>query len=62
MTDRSHHAPSQPIDPYSRYSFNDLLTCIREQQAALAGVICVADRATDEFDAARAVLAKWRIE
>ena len=28
-------APSQPIDPYSRYSFPDLLTCIREQPAAL---------------------------
>jgi len=39
-----------------------LVRAIREQQAALAGVIRVADRATDEFDAARAVLEKWRIE
>ena len=41
---------------------DNLIACIQEQQAALAGVIRVVDRATDEFDAARAVLAKWRIE
>lgn len=63
----SHHAPSQPIDPYSRYSFNDLLTCIREQQAALEAILTdFADRGETEYngvaDAARAVLAKWRIE
>ena len=39
-----------------------LVRAIREQQAALAGVIRVADRATDEFDAAHAALRKWRIE
>lgn len=52
------------VDSYC--SPDDLLfvmaTCIREQQAALAGVIRVADRATDEFDAARAVLAKYALE
>jgi len=37
-----------------------LLACIREQQAALAGVIRVADRAT--LRAAWAALEKWRIE
>ena len=41
---------------------DNLIACIREQQAALAGVIRVADRATDEFDAAHAALRKWRIE
>ena len=39
-----------------------LVRAIREQQAALVGVIRVADRATDEFDAAHAALRKWRIE
>ena len=62
----SHHAPSQPIDPYSRYSFNDLLTCIREQQAALEA-LCGPTPAgmqpeTTRWETARAVLAKWRIE
>ena len=63
-------APSQPIDPYSRYSFNDLLTCIREQQAALKEAIEEADACHDDehgtpspnLDVARAVLTKWRIE
>lgn len=39
-----------------------ILACIREQQAALEGIIRVADRMTDEFAAARAALRKWRIE
>ena len=31
-----------------------------EMGEALKGVVRVADRATDEFDAARAALAKWK--
>ena len=59
-------APGQPIDPYSRYSFNDLLTCIREQQAALMA-LCGPTPAgmqpeTTRWETARAVLEKWRIE
>ena len=65
----SHPAPSQPVDPYSRYSFNDLLTCIREQQAALEKMLYDFDESDCEYDGdlaavtnARAVLEKWRIE
>jgi hypothetical protein len=59
----------QPIDPYSRYSFNDLLTCIREQRAALEKMLYDFDESDCEYEGdraavanARAVLAKWRIE
>ena len=62
-------APRERIDPYSRYSFNDLLTCIREQQAALEKMLYDFDESDCEYDGdlaavtnARAVLEKWRIE
>lgn len=42
--------------------FGEILAAMSEQRAALEGVIRVADCATYEFDAARAVLAKYALE
>ena len=61
----SHPAPGQPIDPYSRYSFNDLLTCIREQQAALIAAedyVRSCANSPQFADALLATINKWRIE
>lgn len=49
-------------DAFAAFLMPEVLECIREQQAALRGVIRVADRATDEFDAARAVLIKYEVK
>lgn len=55
-------AGSGEVIPTHSSHLRALLACIREQQAALEGVIRVADRATDEFDAARNALTKWSLK
>ena len=56
-----------PVAMIENDHLRDLLACIREQQAALEAILTdFADRGETEYngvaDAARAVLAKWRIE
>ncbi len=47
------HVPAHELQP-----FDDRDELIAEMLAALQGVVCVADRSTAEFDAARAAIAK----
>lgn len=51
--------PAKALE-YARETIDEQAALIEEMGEALEGVVRVADRATDEFDAARSALAKWK--